>query len=301
MDSGPTHSEIRSDRTRDVGAETEAATGPRRPRLRAAVFSTLLLAILIFFSYQALTWPDVGSLRDGVPASTAFIDRYRASRAEAGLPLDLHWEPVPYDRISPHLKRAVLVAEDITFFHHDGFAIEELRNALSEALEGRRFRGASTITQQLAKNLFLSPSRNPLRKIKEAILTLQLERRLSKRRILEIYLNVVEFGPGVYGAQAAAGQYFGKSAADLNEQEAAELAAALPRPSSWHPGSTSPAYRRHVDRIRYWMDRADFLRRFVDGRAALSTRRHPGYLDADRATRGPGTPRKPFRRDESRG
>ena len=120
-------------------------------------------------------------------------------------------------------------------------------------------RGASTITQQVAKNLWLSPSYNPLRKLKEALLTRQLERALSKRRILEIYLNVAEFGPGVYGAEAAAQRYFGVAAAGLDEPQAAQLAAGLPRPSSWHPGSSSRAYANRTRRILGRMARAQWL------------------------------------------
>ena len=129
--------------------------------------------------------------------------------------------------------------------------------------EGELPRGASTITQQLAKNLWLSPSRNPLRKLREGILTWQLERALSKRRILELYLNVVELGPGVYGVEAAARRYFGKPAAALEPMEAAQLAASLPRPRRWHPGVTSPAYQAHVKRVRERMERAQFLQRQV--------------------------------------
>jgi monofunctional biosynthetic peptidoglycan transglycosylase len=154
----------------------------------------------------------------------------------------------------------VLVAEDIGFFTHHGFALAEMQNALEDALRDRELpRGASTITQQLAKNLWLSPSRNPLRKAREALLTWQLERALSKRRILELYLNVVEFGPGIYGAGAASQRYFGKAPADLDESEAAQLAAALPNPAAWHPGAGSAAYRRHVAAIERRMSRAAFL------------------------------------------
>jgi monofunctional biosynthetic peptidoglycan transglycosylase len=135
-----------------------------------------------------------------------------------------------------------------------------MQNALEDALRDRDLpRGASTITQQLAKNLWLSPSRNPLRKGKEALLTWQLERALSKRRILELYLNVVEFGPGVYGAGAASRRYFGKAAAELDDNEAAQLAAGLPNPAAWHPGVSHPAYRRHVASIERRMSRAVFL------------------------------------------
>jgi len=161
------------------------------------------------------------------------------------------WRFTPYSGIAPALKRAVLVAEDIRFFEHHGFDYGEMKTALEDALEEREVpRGASTITQQLAKNLWLSPSRNPLRKVKEAILTWQLERKLSKTRILELYLNVAELGPGLYGAGAASRRYFGKSPADLSEDEAAQLAASLPNPDDWHPGCGSRAYARHVRRVR---------------------------------------------------
>ncbi len=154
----------------------------------------------------------------------------------------------------------MLVSEDVNFFSHHGFALDEMQSALEDALRDRELpRGASTITQQLAKNLWLSRSRNPLRKAKEAVLTWQLERRLSKRRILELYLNVVEFGPGVYGVGAASQRYFAKPPADLDEREAAQLAAVLPSPSTWRPGSASPGYRRRVAAIERRMERAAFL------------------------------------------
>jgi monofunctional biosynthetic peptidoglycan transglycosylase len=174
------------------------------------------------------------------------------------------WRWVDYARISPHLKRAVLVAEDTKFFSHGGFDTTEIGQALREAVEaGERPRGASTITQQLAKNLWLSSSLNPVRKVKEAILTWQLERTLSKRRILELYLNVVEFGPGVHGAEAASRHYFGKAARALSENEAVELAATLPKPSAWHPGATSRAYRRYVKIIKRRLAGAHFLWRQI--------------------------------------
>ncbi len=171
---------------------------------------------------------------------------------------------VPYAAISPHLKRAVLVAEDIGFFSHRGFEPAELRNAVERALETQEMpRGASTITQQLAKNLWLSPSRDPVRKTKETILTWQLERRLPKRRILELYLNVAEFGPGVYGAEAASRRYFGRPASELGEDEAAQLAAALPSPRAWHPGATGAGYRRYVETIKRRMAKAEFLAKLI--------------------------------------
>ena len=225
-----------------------------------------LAAILVvgWLAWEALTWPDVGALTRRPPATTAFIERWRATQREAGRSdrVDRRW--VGYGAIAPSVKVAVLVAEDINFFSHRGFDSGEIRKALSQALEDRELpRGASSITQQLAKNLWLSPSRDPLRKTREVILTWQLERALSKRRLLEIYLNVVEFGPGVWGVESASHRYFGKAAADLGDDEAALLAASLPSPSTWHPGSGNAAYRRHVDAVRRRMDKAQFLRRLI--------------------------------------
>lgn len=232
-----------------------------RRRIALAIAAAVALPLLVLFFFQWATWPDVARLKEEMPKSTAFIERYRERQTEAGKNDKVAWRPVPYARISPELKLAVLVAEDIDFFSHHGFAVEELKKAVQEAwAEGEMPRGASTLTQQLAKNLWLSPSRNPLRKLKEALLTRSLEKHLEKRRILELYLNVVEFAPGVYGAEAAAQRFYGKSAAGLSRQEAAALAGGLPKPSSWHPGSTSKVYLRRVERIAGRIERAAWLR-----------------------------------------
>jgi monofunctional biosynthetic peptidoglycan transglycosylase len=237
----------------------EAATPGRRrwPWIASAAAAAGMVAWLL---YQVASWPQVAPLSQQNPQTTAFIERYRQSQREQGHSGAVRWEWAPYERISPHLKRAVVSAEDMEFFFHHGFSSAELKNALTRAL--RRFqapRGASTITQQLAKNLWLSPSRDPFRKLKEAVLTWQLERHLTKRRILELYLNVVELGPGIYGAEAAAEYYFGKPAADLTEHEAAELAASLPRPAAWHPGRDSDSYRAYVAEVERRMGVATFL------------------------------------------
>ncbi len=215
---------------------------------------------VLWIGWKAATWPDVAGLANRDPVTTAFIERWKTDRRAVGQSDRVSHQWIAYGKISPHLKRSVLVGEDIGFFDHKGFAIEEIKIAVREAArEGKGLRGASTLTQQLAKNLWLSPSRNPLRKIEEALLTWQLEQHLEKRRLLELYLNVVELGSGIYGAEAASRHYFGKSAAALNEIEAAQLAASLPKPSSWHPGNTSRGYRWRVDLIRKRMDKATFL------------------------------------------
>ena len=234
-------------------------TRTRRHRWRR-LFVVLLLVLGAFLGYALWTWPDVAGLSRRNPSTTAFIERYRAQQRAAHRDDRVQRVWVPYAAITPGLKRAVLVAEDINFFSHRGFDVGEIRSAVTKAIdEGHSPRGASTITQQLAKNLWLSPSRNPLRKLEEAALTWQLERALPKRRILELYLNVVEFGPGVYGVEAASRRYFNKPAASVTDDEAAELAASLPSPTRWHPGSTRPGYRRHVESIRRRMEKTTFL------------------------------------------
>ena len=238
-------------------------TPPRQPRLWRRLSLGALGVVAAYLLWQLLTWPDVKRLADEPPKTTAFIEHYRGS-GWLGKKKSVDWRWVPSSRISPNLKRAVLVSEDLRFFSHEGFDTEEIRAALADAWEDKELpRGASTITQQVAKNLWLSPSYNPLRKVKEAILTRQLEKHLSKRRILEIYLNVAEFGRGVYGAEAACRHYFGKSARSLTEHQAAQLAASLPRPRSWHPGVESRGYQRKVRSIERRMAKAGWLRKMV--------------------------------------
>ena len=247
----------------------------KRPKLGKVLGRALLggFALLVaWLAFKVLTWPDVAALAQQNPKSTAFIDRYRKQSERDKKKPRLRWKWVSDRAISSNLKRAVVVAEDVEFFSHHGFSGKEIGAAIGKALDRREIpRGASTITQQLAKNLYLSPSRNPLRKVEEAILARQLEENLSKRRILEIYLNVVELGPGIYGAEAASRAYFGKSAAGLSVREASALAASLPRPTKWHPGSGSRSYNRRVARVEKMAYRASFLQRLVGGRTEQET------------------------------
>jgi monofunctional glycosyltransferase len=183
-----------------------------------------------------VTIPDVRVLATTNPTTTAFMEM-RARQAEAeGKKLRFVHRWVPYSRISQNLKRAVLVAEDSAFFEHEGLDYAEIRKAVESAMEkGTEIRGASTLTQQLAKNLYLSPSRDPLRKLRELIITRRLEASLSKARIFELYLNVVEWGDGVWGAEAAARTHFGTSASSLSRDQAALLAGALINPIVYSP------------------------------------------------------------------
>jgi len=187
-------------------------------------------------SYAYLTLPDVRALRQANPSTTAFIELRAAEARTKGLRPRRVQRWVSYGHISPELKRAVLVAEDDAFWQHDGVDLDELEKSLQIDWErGRLVRGGSTITQQLAKNLYLSPSKNPLRKFRELIIARRLEVELNKARILELYLNVIEWGDGVYGAEAAARTYFHKSASELDRSEAALLAAAIVSPRLMNP------------------------------------------------------------------
>ena len=183
-----------------------------------------------YIAFLYLTLPDVRELRTNNLESTAFMElREREARAEGREPRRIHqW--VPYSRISPHLKRAVLVAEDAGFWGHEGIDLVEIRKALESAESVTQMRGASTITQQLAKNLYLSPSRNPFRKLRELLITWRLEHELSKTRIFELYLNNIEWGDGIWGAEAAARTYFGVPASALSPDQAALMAGAIINP-----------------------------------------------------------------------
>jgi monofunctional biosynthetic peptidoglycan transglycosylase len=224
--------------------------------IAAAAFSYIYLTAVF------LTLPDVRPLATREPETTAFIAlRAREARAESR-PVARVQRWTAYDDISPNLKRAVLTAEDGAFFDHDGFDYGELKKSAEMWKRGDFSRGASTITQQLAKNLYLSPSRNPVRKFRELLITRLLEGALTKRRILEIYLNVVEWGDGVYGADAAARTYFRVSAGGLNAEQSALLAGSLINPRRYSPGRPPRRLRQR---------QAIILRRMRGGVALATT------------------------------
>lgn len=183
------------------------------------------LAVSVTVLYLSL--PDVRPLAVENPATTAFIDYYSNSDSDR---IEQTW--IPFSQLSSHLKNAVLIAEDDAFLAHDGIDVKQIKRSIKESWDnGKRLRGASTITQQVAKNLYLSPARNPIRKLKEIMIAWRLEAHLSKTRIFEIYLNIIEWGEGVYGAEAASQFYFDKSATALTQWEAAFLAALIPNPT----------------------------------------------------------------------
>lgn len=191
--------------------------------------------------YFWLTYPNVAKLRDANPDSTAMIDIRADEAVSEGRAVRREQIWVPLDRISTNVFRAVLAGEDSRFFEHNGFDYEAIKDAAEENWEQKKIvRGASTITQQLAKNLYLSESRDPFRKIREAMITRSIEANLTKWRILEIYLNVIEWGDGIYGIEAAAQNYFGISASKLSPSQAAHLAAMIPNPRTVYNPSKNP-------------------------------------------------------------
>lgn len=199
----------------------------------AAVFAATAFAII---AYVYLTLPDVRVLASTNPESTAFMRLRAEEAADEGRTLRHVHRWMPYERISKNLVRTVLVAEDSRFWEHEGIDIEEIRKSMEINVEqGAAVRGASTITQQLAKNLYLSPSRDPLRKLRELIIARRMEAALPKARILELYLNVIEWGDGIWGADAAARTYFGVPASALSREQAALMAGAIINPRVLNP------------------------------------------------------------------
>lgn len=203
------------------------------------------LSIGVYFIY-----PNVSDLKKTNPKKTAFMEYREEAWEREGINKKIvqHW--VPLSQVSPFVIKAVIIAEDDKFWSHEGFDYDAIQKAIEKDIKKKKFAvGGSTISQQLAKNLYLSPSKNPVRKIKEAILTWRIERNLSKKRIIELYVNVVEWGDGLFGIDAAARKYFGKRASSLSAREAARLAAVLPNPRKYNPISSSKYVENRSDRI----------------------------------------------------
>jgi monofunctional biosynthetic peptidoglycan transglycosylase len=212
------------------------------------IISIFVLVILLIAGFGAfyLVYPDVSKLRKQNPGKTSFME-YRENEYRKGKKIKIQQKWVPLGSISPYLMKAVLIAEDDKFWKHHGFDKEAIQKAFEKNLESGKFKlGGSTISQQLTKNLYLTPTKNPVRKLKEAIITWRLEKTLSKRRILELYLNVVEWGDGIFGAEVAARRHFDKPAASLTAEEAAKLAAALPNPRRYRVDGTSQYVERRA-------------------------------------------------------
>lgn len=221
-------------------------------RVRRALQSSAALAAAaaVLAAAWVLRLPDPRPLKRTWPRTTAYMELRRAEAAAKGRRLDLRWTPVAYDAISESLRDAVVTAEDDAFWRHGGVDWDAIRAAWeTDRRLGRAAAGGSTITMQLARNLYLSPSKNPLRKLKEILIARRLERALGKRRILELYLNVVEWGKGIFGCEAAARAYFGKSCAELTPDEAVAMAVVLPNPRRWDPAKRGRYVERNSRRI----------------------------------------------------
>ncbi len=209
----------------------------------------MVVALVLNIGYYVL-FPDIAALAKTNPPKTAFMEYREKEWQREGKKTKLRQRWVPLTRISPYVVKAVIIAEDDKFWRHEGFDFEAMQKALEKDIQKGKFKaGGSTISQQLAKNLYLSPSKNPVRKLKEAILTWRIENKLSKKRIIELYLNVAEWGEGVFGIEMAARTHFGKSAADLTAQEAARLAAVLPNPRKYNPAGASRYVVARAERI----------------------------------------------------
>ncbi len=220
--------------------------------------ATSIAMSLLFLATQGWFALCIAWYAQHPPRETAFMT-HRMGELHAARPdASLRYQWVPYERISRNLKRAMIAAEDSKFVEHEGFDWDGIQLALEKnRTRGRTVAGGSTITQQLAKNLFLSPQKSYLRKGQEAIITLMLEKMLDKERILELYLNVIEWGNGIFGAEAAARRYYGVSAAQLTAEQAAKLAAMAPNPRFYERNGNAPGLRRKTGIILARMAQAE--------------------------------------------
>jgi len=234
-----------------------------------------LLPIFILVAFLSLLYffwmPDLSKLKKGNPKKTAFMEYREKEAREKGKKYRVHQIWVPFSKISPYLVKAVLIAEDDKFWKHEGFDFEAIQKAIEKDIQAKKFKfGGSTVTQQLAKNLYLSPEKSFIRKIGEALITWRMEKVLSKRRILELYLNVVEWGDGIFGVETASRHYFGKSSSELAPEEAARLASVLPNPKKYNP----------VGDQRYVINRSNLIYSIMIQRGMVI----PGYKEVTEST-----------------
>lgn len=213
------------------------------------LFLLFILAGAVDIGRYAI-YPNIEDLKDIRPVPTAFMEYRQNEWREQNRDMEVTQKWVSMSQISPNVIKAVLIGEDDKFWNHEGFDVQGMEQALERSLKKGSVAGGSTISQQLSKNLYLSPSKNPVRKIKEAIITWRIENTLSKRRILEIYLNVAEWGDGIFGIEAAARHYYHKSAKNLTGFEAARLAAVLPNPIKYDP-TGNQKYVKNRSKIIY--------------------------------------------------
>ena len=238
---------------------------------------TALVIVAVITSAVEVARFDVASLAQRTPDRTALMKQRVREAAKKGRPYRIDVRTISYERISPLLRRAVLIAEDDAFYSHDGLDWNELkRSAQADWEKGRVVRGGSTITQQLAKNLFLGTERSLTRKLREAFLAVRMEKALNKRRIFELYLNRIEWGDGIYGAEAAARRYFGTSAASLSARQAVLLAAVIINPIRYSVLAPPQRIDRRVKiiasrmRRRGYLSEADYYAAFAQPPPALA-------------------------------
>lgn len=244
----------REQANRTDGWITQLFVWSKKHKVRVLVYIFLAFCLFEFFS---LPYFSIQKLRKANPPRTSLMEQRIEEAKSHGKILRINHTWVPLSRISPDLIHAVIVAEDGTFYEHDGVDWYEMKESVQKDIEeGKAARGGSTITQQLAKNLFLSTSKDPLRKLKELLIAFRMEHFLSKERILELYLNEIEWGSGIYGAEAAAQKYFGTSAANLTRDQAVRMAAVIPSPLKHQPNQDS----------RYVLRRAEIIARRMTAR-----------------------------------
>ena len=242
------------------GVEASTPGKPAMKGRRAVVWVArgLAIAIGLFLCVQFWFFLQVVNYKYRPPGETAFMSWRLAELREKNPRAAIQYRWVPYARISIHLKRALIAAEDAKFVDHEGFDWDGIQVAFDKNRKrGKTVAGGSTITQQLAKNLFLSPTKSYARKAEEALITLMLEATLDKERILELYLNVIEWGSGVFGAEAAAQRYFNLHAADLSAEQAARLAAMAPNPRFYERNPNAPGLLKKTGIIRERMNSAE--------------------------------------------
>ena len=220
-----------------------------KPSLKRSVIIILVISALAIIAYLIFV-PDVSRLKKENPKKTALMEYRQDEWKKRGKKYRITQIWVPLSSVSPYLIKAVLIGEDDKFWSHEGFDYEAIKKAVEKDIRAGKFKfGGSTISQQLVKNLYLSPSKSPLRKLREAIITWRMEKVLSKRRILTIYLNIAEWGEGIFGIEAAARHYYVKSASELNPEESSRLVSVLPNPRKYNPLSDS----------RYVVHRSDLI------------------------------------------
>lgn len=218
-------------------------------------FTLIILALGTIDIGRYFVYPSVKELKETNPIPTAFMEFRKEQWADENRNIKMNHTWVKIGNISPNIIKAVLIAEDDGFYNHDGFDIKGMENAIERSIKKGTLAGGSTISQQLSKNLYLSPSKNPIRKIKEAIITYRIEKTLSKRRILEIYLNIAEWGDGIFGIEAAARHHYHKSAKNLTALEASRLASVLPNPIIYDPNGNQKYVKNRANIIYNTMEK----------------------------------------------